>query len=474
MPYVKSKPIHGTVNKSIAYILDVKKTDGMLLTTSINCTTDAEDAYLQMKMIYEFYTRRSYDEPINKSGKTPVKAIHYIMSFADSENVTPEYAQKVAMAFVRNTFGDDAQAVITTHTNTSHTHCHIILNSYSISGRKYNDNQATLRYVREHANGVCRALGITPSLHFEGKGRSMQYNEWEHKKNGTSWKQQIREKIDKLIPTVNSFDELLQALEGLGYEVKRGKYISICAPDQERFVRTKTLGEEYTEESLKIRITYRNVGTDISPAKDDDSKLWAAYASVIGDVRVLANQHKKIPRKKNVELPYSADNDLDVYRLSAQMSVMNKDDIRSLGELEDAINEQKKLYEKYKGEVNTNIKEYNKMISLLEQAEQYYALAKKPELSAEEHNKMSVCRLAMQNNGLLTMSDVDTLRERTRILGNKISDIKGKLEVCRQRYAVYQDILETYERLSNRDYVAELIEEERKRQEQLRKKKPKR
>ena len=39
-----------------------------------------------MKMIYEYYTRRSYDEPINKTGKTPVKAIHYIMSFADSEH----------------------------------------------------------------------------------------------------------------------------------------------------------------------------------------------------------------------------------------------------------------------------------------------------------------------------------------------------------------------------------------------------
>ena len=52
MPYVKSRSIHATVNKSIAYILDAKKTDGMLLTTSINCTTDAEDAYMQMKMIY--------------------------------------------------------------------------------------------------------------------------------------------------------------------------------------------------------------------------------------------------------------------------------------------------------------------------------------------------------------------------------------------------------------------------------------
>lgn len=461
------------MNKSIAYILNPVKTEGMVLATSINCTTNAQDAYLQMKMIYEFYARRSYDEPINKEGKTPVKAIHYIMSFADSENVTPEYAQKVAMAFVRNTFGDDAQAVIATHTNTSHTHCHIILNSYSISGRKYNDNRATLRYVREHANGVCRALGITPALHFEGKGRSMQYNEWEHKKNGTSWKQQIRDEIDKLIPTVNSLDELLQALEELGYEVKRGKYISVKAPGQLRFVRTKTLGEEYTEESLNTRIQYREVGAGTSPKQDSDVELRAAYAAVIGDVRILADKHKKVPRKQNNELPYSADNDLDVYLLSAQMSVMNKENIHSLSDLEYRAKEQKTLSEEYKAEINQHILEYNKMMSLLEQSQTYYALAKKSELTAAEQNKLSVCRLTMQNNGLLTMSDVDTLRERAEISGRKIAALKEKLEGCKQRYDIYQDILDTYDRLSKRDYVAELIEEERQRKEQEARKKRK-
>ena len=72
------------------------------------------------------------------------------------------------------------------------------------------------------------------------------------------------------------------------------------------------------------------------------------------------------------------------------------------------------------------------------------------------------------------ITDVDTLRERARILGNKIAALKEKLEGCRQRYMVYKNILEKYDRLSKRDYVAELVEEERQRQEQLRKKKPRR
>jgi hypothetical protein len=83
--------------------------------------------------------------------------------------------------------------------------------------------------VRENANGICKAFGVKPALNFENKGRSMQYNEWQHKKNGTSWKQRIREEIDGLICNVNSLDELLQALEERGYEIRHGKRKICCS-----------------------------------------------------------------------------------------------------------------------------------------------------------------------------------------------------------------------------------------------------
>ena len=178
--------------------------------------TEAELAYQQMKAVYEQYSRRSYDAPQSKSGKSAVKAIHYIISFADSENVTPELAHKIAKTLVRKNFGDDAQAVIATHVDASHVHNHILINSCSLSGKKYYDNKTTLRKMRETTNGVCRAFGVTPALNFENKGRSVNYYEWECKKKGTSWKERIRNEIDSLLPAVNSFDELLTELERRG------------------------------------------------------------------------------------------------------------------------------------------------------------------------------------------------------------------------------------------------------------------
>lgn len=346
------------------YILNPDKTEDTVLTSSLNCTTNAHDAYLQMKTVYEYFARDKYNSPPPINGKETVKAIHYVMSFADEENVSPELALKIAKAFVKKNFGDEVQAVIATHVDRSHTHCHVIINSYSLSGQKYYANRKSLHQARETVNGVCRAFGITPALNFENKGRSISYYEWSQSKQGTSWKEQIRQEIDKLIPNVSSLDELLQTLEERRHEIKRGKYISIKAPGQQRFVRTKTLGEEYTEDSLKTRILYREVGAGATPSMDNKSQLRAAYVAIIGDVRILAEQRKKVQRKRIVTAEYSANNDLDVYKLSAQLSVINKDRVASIGDLERRISKLRVDYEKQRQDINNYIEEHNRLVSL--------------------------------------------------------------------------------------------------------------
>lgn len=169
MPYVKHVCVHSTVEKSLRYILDSDKTEELKYTTAINCTLAPHEVYSQMKMVYEQYTGHSFDEPKPEIGNGRVKAIHYIMSFADEENVTPELAHKIGKALVRKMFGTDVQAVIATHVNSSHVHNHILINSYSISGQKFNANKTTLRQVRENTNEMCRAFGVKPALNFEGR-----------------------------------------------------------------------------------------------------------------------------------------------------------------------------------------------------------------------------------------------------------------------------------------------------------------
>lgn len=162
MPYLKSISLRTTVNRSLAYILNPDKTEDLLYTNAVNCLPNAKDAYLMMKTVFEHFSGEKYNAPLPKQGKGSVKAIHYIQSFDPKYNITPELAHKIARTFARKAFGDNCQVVIATHIDKKHVHSHIIINAYGIDGRKFNDNQTTLKHIREISDRVCLAFGIKP------------------------------------------------------------------------------------------------------------------------------------------------------------------------------------------------------------------------------------------------------------------------------------------------------------------------
>ncbi len=80
----------------------------------------------------------------------------------------------------------------------------------------------------------------------------------------TTFREQLRDDIDRQIMQSQNFDELLEKLRQLHYEIKKGKYISVRPPLSERFIRLKSLGEMYSEAALKNRIVQRqNYEADI-------------------------------------------------------------------------------------------------------------------------------------------------------------------------------------------------------------------
>ncbi len=204
MPIVKSIAIHDNVKATLRYILNPDKTEGQYLCNSHNCFSNAEDAYLNMKYIYENYTHHKFNEPLPAVGKRRVKAIHYIQSFKPDPNLTPELVHRMGCAFIRKAFGDNVQAVIATHVDKGHLHNHVLICTYGIDGHKYNDNYTTRRKIREHSDRVCLAFGV-PYIETNRK-LGMSYGEWLHHKRGTSWKEKIRREIDTLVLTSKNFD----------------------------------------------------------------------------------------------------------------------------------------------------------------------------------------------------------------------------------------------------------------------------
>ena len=390
MPIIKSVPVRTTVQKSLAYIPNPDKTEQLLYTASLNCMTDAANAYLNMKAVYELYSGRNFDEPLPKTGKGRVKVIHYIQSFSPDENITPEQAHRIAKAFVRKTFGDECQAVIATHTDRHHLHTHIILNTYSITGKRFYDNWHSRNHAREYSDRVCLAFGIQPIEHSE-RSKSTSYAEWYNRGRGTSWKQQIRHELDRLVPEVKNLAELFAIMEEHGFSVRRGRYLMLKAPDQKRAIRLDNLGDLYSLDCLDIRILY-HTGDLQNCARLTD--LQKAYGLVLG---------------KTVTLKREGKNHTDIQRLAAQLAVISREGIRSIGEVEG-------------------------------KAEAYRAECRR--IAGEIEN--------------LDKSSADAEKQ--------LSVLQNQYEKAKQHFDVYSDIVQTYRTISQGDYISKLTEEERKRQ----------
>lgn len=465
MPIIKSVSVRSTVARSIAYILNPDKTDDLLYTTSLNCMTNARDAYLNMKMVYEYYSGRKFDEPVPEKGKGRVKAIHYIQSFDSHDNISPELAHKIAKAFVRKAFSDDCQVVIATHTDKAHIHNHLILNTYSMTGEKFNDNLTTRKKLREISDRVCLAFGIQPIPEKNGHIKSVHYNEWEHKQRGTSWKEKIRLAIDSLIGKVKNIDELLYELELQGYEIKRGKYISICAKGQQRFVRFKTLGDEYAEDSIIERIFRK----DIVPDKNQKSiktEFSMMYCRRIYEVGELIRNNCKIQGKYFPQKPYSINNDYEVYRMALQLSVINREHISSIGELEGKLSKAKAEYYETRQKLNFLINKQEQLGKIIEQCKEYFALKGKTDLFPAEELKLKMGSQIAERFNVIDADNVTLIANLKMSVDEQKVQLNKRFSELEKQYFTYRDIADTYYKISKGDYISNLIEEKRKQDEQ--------
>ena len=149
--------------------------------------------------------------------------------------------------------GGKYEFVLTTHIDKGHIHNHLIFNAVSFTDHKhYHSNKRSYHEIRRASDRLCREHGLSVIVPGRDKGKS--YIEHQAAQNGTSYKANLKAAIDRLIPVSSSLEDLLARLQREGYEIKRGKYISVRAPDQERFTRLKTLGADYTEEAVASRI----------------------------------------------------------------------------------------------------------------------------------------------------------------------------------------------------------------------------
>ena len=243
MAVTKTHPIKSTLKAAIDYICNPAKTDGKLLVSSYGCAAETADI--------EFaWTRRHAIDKGTNLGR------HLIQAFQPGE-VTPEQAHRIGMQLAKEILGGKYEFVLTTHIDKDHVHNHLIFNAVSFADHKhYHSNKRSYHYIRRTSDRLCKEHGLSVIIPGQDKGKS--YIEHQTAQAGTSYKAKLKAAIDRLIPASANFEDLLRRLQQEGYEIKRGKYVSCRASDQERFTRMKTLGSDYTEEVITARIAGRS------------------------------------------------------------------------------------------------------------------------------------------------------------------------------------------------------------------------
>ena len=255
------------MSKAIAYILNPEKTDEKLLVSSYGCASETAAREFE-------WTRKIAEQ----KGMNPVRIIarHVIQSFEIGE-VTPELAHEIGKQFADEILGGKYEYVLTTHIDKDHVHNHLIFNAVDfVNYHAYKSYKRIYYDMREVSDRLCKENGLSVIPPSQNKG--MGYKEYTEAKRGTSWKQKLKQTIDRLVITAKDYDDFLRLMQEAGYEIKTGKYISFRAEGQERFTRSKTIGENYTEERIKERIAGR------TPRRSQRQTLQKGI-SLIGDIQ---------------------------------------------------------------------------------------------------------------------------------------------------------------------------------------------
>ena len=112
--------------------------------------------------------------------------------------------------------------------------------------------------MRAASDRLCKARGL--SVITEHKAYyPKHYAEWDAEQKGQqTWRSVIRAEVDRALQSSMTWSQFLRALRAQGYEIKTSvKHIAIRPQGKERFVRLRSLGQDYTEDAIRERILNR-------------------------------------------------------------------------------------------------------------------------------------------------------------------------------------------------------------------------
>ena len=259
------------LTQAVDYIENPDKTDIALISGYACDPATAPSDFLETKLLAQRSARKVNDK------KKHYEAYHIIQSFAPGE-ATPELAHEIGKRLANEFLGGRFEYVIATHTDKGHLHNHIMVNSVSFYDRKklYTKPYQTIAQLRGINDRLCMEYGLSV-IQRPGK-LAYSYKKWSERRNGTSWKSEIRKRLNFILKRATSYEEFQQYCVELNlYYNDRGKQTQFRLPGQERNVRGDTLDKKtgrYSAESIRAQCQRNLEQANGQPQKHDIKAEW--------------------------------------------------------------------------------------------------------------------------------------------------------------------------------------------------------
>ncbi|MFW3505574.1 relaxase/mobilization nuclease domain-containing protein [Aerococcus viridans] len=242
MATTKIIPVKTNIRRISDYVQNKEKTAENTLTTTYGCSeNNVESKFLEV---------------INDENSTQkeVLARHLIQSFKPGE-VDADTAHMIGEELADKHLKGKYQYIISTHIDKGHIHNHILFNNVSFEDYTcYNSNKRSYHEIRDISDELCRAYGLSVIDTIDkNKYREDPYASQTKYKN--TYRKQIKNDINFNIKTSVNYEHFVERMSEK-YEIKRGKYTSYKhkTNGQKRFIRSRSLGDKYHDDNIKLRI----------------------------------------------------------------------------------------------------------------------------------------------------------------------------------------------------------------------------
>ena len=273
-----------------------------------------------------------------KDGKEPLM-YHLTQDFKGWE-VSPTVANEIGRKLAEEIF-KGYTVTVSTHCNTNNVHNHFIISAWDDNGRKWDNCHKTTNQIRKVSDRLCKEYGLdvlekTGQMnlikYYDKQGKLHYYEPTEFKdrrieerrkgnittddvnsyRNSEAYadvakklldnRTEIKNDIDVLLPTCNSYEELLYRLREMGYAIRDKKkngewlaHVSFKAPLHQRATREDNIGDGkfYLRENLEKYFSEREVN-NVRPHREDNLQYYPEYDYGKIDVSKINEEYKVV------------------------------------------------------------------------------------------------------------------------------------------------------------------------------------